>query len=642
MLFLLYLVSLTCVFGDSGSVQAPCNPSQTGFQVSSWPPTISGAYQYFYYEVRTTSSCSTSLSEILLNLPGCKDCLSYAAGCEGSIECYDSYWRTLSQCPYSYSWRTQDSFYLSKGYSVSGIKFSVSMSSGRTFRFSIKVPRSYASTTGSLWVRGKYFSQCSVPIPVCTCGTCPACPATSYRTNSSCICTPCSDCTSNTYQVSPCNATSNRICGSCTNCSVGAYETKSCDSTSDRMCSNCTTCLTGQQYETQTCTPTQNRVCNNCTNCLVGTYESKRCNSTSDRVCSNCTVCLSGQQYETRMCTLTQNRVCNNCTTCIPGETYQARQCTPYQNRVCNNCTRCAMGTYEVSACNVTQNRVCSNCTVCPVNTWMVSQCNATQDTVCRNCTVCGINEREVAPCTPTTPTICEPCPVCATCPKNAHLINNGLNCSCDDGFVQDQTAANFTCVPSACCGDCFACNFNGSSTCANHVATLCDFGCRQGGATCGSGSPIGWSASFVSATYNNSCCGSDGCSCFLYNISNGNGLGIEEFVLGLSCDLFVCAPGVTLPCISAVIPVDSENTIPNIDGTSPPPYIDPRTGIRGIQVYGLGIGPGNSWTTISFQFQGLLNVSSLPVPYSLFGRQDFNSPCFVSDTFGPDCVVCP
>lgn len=639
MMFLLFLATAACVFADSGSVQAPCNPTQTGFQVSSWPPTVSGSYQYFYYEVRTTSSCSIPLSEILLNVPGCKDCLNLRCG--GSIECYDSYWRTLSQCPYSFSWQKQSSFYLSKGYSVSGIKFSVNIYSGRTFRFSLKVPRSYASTTGALWVRGKYFSQCSVPIPICTCGTCAECPTTSYRLNSSCTCIPCTDCSSNAYQVSPCNATSNRICTTCTNCSVGAYETKRCDSTSDRMCSNCTEC-SAQQYETRPCTSTQNRVCNACTNCLVGTYESKRCNITSDRVCSNCTVCLPGQQYETRMCTLTQNRVCNDCATCVAGETYQARNCSTFQNRLCYNCTNCILGTsYESLPCNVTHNRVCSNCTVCPAGTWMEQQCNATHDTVCRSCTICGVDEQEEAPCTPTNDTVCVPCLVCATCPSNSHLINNGLNCSCNEGFVQDLTAVNFTCVPEPCCGDCFACNFNGS-TCANHDVTLCDFNCRLAGGSCGSGSPAGWSASLLSVAYNNSCCGSDGCSCFVYNITNGNGLGIEEFVLGLSCDIFLCSTGGPIPCISGLQPIDSEDTLALIGSVDPPPYIDPRTGIRGVRFTGLALGPGNSWITINFQFLGVVSVSPVPVPYSLFGLQDLNSPCFVSDTFGPDCVVCP
>jgi len=272
--------------------------------------------------------------------------------------------------------------------------------------------------------------------------------------------------------------------------------------------------------------------------------------------------------------------------------------------------------------------------------------CNTTMDRVCQQCSNCSANEQVVTPCNATHDVVCEPCPECANCTDpNSHLSNSGLNCTCNDGFMEDSTAGTFTCTPTPCCQDCQQCNFNSSAACINHEPSLCDYSCKRA-AECTLGTTpfdTGYAVEYLGRTEDTACCGAAGgdCSCFQYQL--GTALSrLDDFILGLTCDELQLCSDFSDTCLDSVLRDDTALTtgVFITDETNPNPY----TGLSGIVVTGLNLQPTDGSTILNFVFRGHVNESALPITFSASTQSDVTEDrtCYVDSITGPDCLLCP
>lgn len=130
---------------------------------------------------------------------------------------------------------------------------------------------------------------------------CGLCPAGKFSMGGVCqTCAPACVLAGVTYQVSDCNATTNRRCALCTPaCLQGFNESKGCTPTQDRVCTPCVVCAPGfYNSSCFSCAPCPaNSFCSNgvgvkpCSNCSTGYFRVSSCNSTTDAVCTKCADC---------------------------------------------------------------------------------------------------------------------------------------------------------------------------------------------------------------------------------------------------------------------------------------------------------------------------------------------------------------
>jgi len=695
-LFLTAFFLLACRVSAGSCVSKPCG---SDYRVVYWNPIREGKELVYYYEV-TGVDRSDAFTDVLLQLPttNCRDCVS--------IKCYDCYWNELRKCPGTFTWVQSDSLFKSYGQSpTTGLKWVGSKTD--ELRFAIKAnPSTTTTDNGYLLTKGNSWSKCRVIGPRCNC--CPPCPSKCYKPDpNNCRCNNCTDCVGNTYEVSPCTATSNRVCQPCGNCVRNVtyetspctptqnrvcrdctqcvtnvtYETRPCNQTHNRVCTSCTQCVTNMTYEVRPCDQTNNRVCANCTQCVTNmTYEVRPCNRTSDRVCEDCTQCVTDTQYEVVPCTpttdrvcrdcqqcvtnvtyeaapcnRTNDRVCRDCSVCVTNVTYESAPCTASSNRVCNNCTTCVPGvSYEAQTCSDYSDRVCEDCTNCTEGFFELEPCSPTADRVCQQCSNCSANEQVRFPCNATHDTVCEPCPECANCTDpNSQLSNNGLNCTCNEGFMEDPLLAAegiFACVPTPCCQNCQECGFNRSIPCFLHDNSMCDFSCKLDPAVCTLGTTpfeTGYTVNYLGRTEDAACCGAGGgsCTCFTYQLGSAGLFPLNDFILGLTCDTLIqCDPSSPFaePCFDSVIVTGPVNPNPGVFITG----FDDRdqfTNNWGIVLTGLGIDGAEGIYTLVFL--GEWDESSIPLTYSAGtinpSGTDEQRTCLVDSITGPDCVDC-
>lgn len=145
---------------------------------------------------------------------------------------------------------------------------------------------------------------------------CGLCPAGKFSMGGVCqTCAPACVLAGVSYQVSDCNATTNRRCALCTPaCLQGFNESKGCTPTQDRVCAPCVVCAPGfYNSSCFSCAPCPaNSFCSSgvgvkpCSNCSTGYFRVSSCNSTTDAVCTKCADCSACR---------TDQAVCNRSST---------------------------------------------------------------------------------------------------------------------------------------------------------------------------------------------------------------------------------------------------------------------------------------------------------------------------------------
>ncbi len=95
------------------------------------------------------------------------------------------------------------------------------------------------------------------------------------------VCSPCSTCSSENYRTALCTTTSNTQCTTCTTCTSTQYAVTECQASENpdqnRVCADCQECKTGETYEVLPCNATSDRSCDACTTCDTGSYQESPC-----------------------------------------------------------------------------------------------------------------------------------------------------------------------------------------------------------------------------------------------------------------------------------------------------------------------------------------------------------------------------
>jgi len=295
--------------------------------------------------------------------------------------------------------------------------------------------------------------------------------------------------------------------------------------------------------------------------------------------------------------------------------------------------------------CTVLHDRNCSNCSNCTTGFFEFSPCTNTTDRVCHQCSNCTGTQQVLIPCNATHDVVCIPCPDCANCTltPNSHVSNNGQNCTCNEGYSEQMTDLGLHCLPTPCCGDCLSCGFNSSTPCFAPNPSLCNYSCEVSSQCTLGTTPAqtGFGVAFNGVTYDGACCaaGVGPCSCFTYGVS-ASAISLQNFILGVSCSLSLCAPFVSPPCLDSVAQ-DGVTLSSGVFITNPSDR-DPLTGVFGILLQGIDVNAGQS-SQITFVFQGDLNISSIPITVAATGNPASSEAdaCLVTSVAGPACVDC-
>eukprot|EP00056_Hartaetosiga_gracilis_P012124 m.190630 g.190630 ORF g.190630 m.190630 type:complete len:2988 (-) comp13640_c0_seq2:214-9177(-) len=272
--------------------------------------------------------------------------------------------------------------------------------------FQSRVPQE-SNVTPGLFIADRQCSNCTL--------TCPAGRSIQNPCNSTSdtVCTGCTPCGSNEFEIQPCTTDTDRKCKACNQCDTTIqYQVSACSSFSDIVCNPLSTCDPITQYESEAPTAFSNRICKPLTQCGSPLVEIVAPTVTSDRVCDFCdvdtfydstegkclpvSVCPEGQQEKVPP-THVSNRICEDCL-----EFYF--KSSPGQGK-CRPVTACVVGEVVVSPPTLTSDRVCYRCNI-TANEYSTNP----QSTNCSPATTCSPGTHVIQPLTSFQNRKCELC----------------------------------------------------------------------------------------------------------------------------------------------------------------------------------------------------------------------------------------